>query len=316
MVARVMAWLTTESRRRPAHQHAAGGFDGKVHAINAAGNGSVLGEARPTVRATWLTLRSTARRVVLAGLVLLSLRRGALGPGGPVGVLRRQPGATARRRRFPGDPRGAECNTVRFLFAGTRSSRTGDEFNWSATDQVIGDLASQGVRARPVRVGLTSLGGNRRPVPRPPGQHRVGAAGLGGLPEGDGGSLRETEEAIGRTSTRQQFGQDAVPLPITAMADLERAQSPIERSGGKRSSKRRRSTPSCCRSPTTRSGPSDPQGQIVTGGILTQTDQDAVDFLDDLYSVPRDQGRLRRGRVHPYEGTSTGSTTLSRWLAR
>lgn len=41
MVARVMAWLTTESPGNPTHQHAAGGSGSTTNAMNVAGNASL-----------------------------------------------------------------------------------------------------------------------------------------------------------------------------------------------------------------------------------------------------------------------------------
>ncbi len=112
----------------------------------------------------------------------------------------------------------------------------------------------------------------------------------------------------------QQFGQAAVPLPITHGRSGTSPTSTIQ-SGGDGRSKRLAEYAQLLQISHDAITSEDPQATIVTAGILTNR-PNAFDFLDDLYSVPGIKGDFDVLALHAYEGRSTRSTPIYRWLAK
>ncbi len=174
--------------------------------------------------------------------------------------------------------------------------------DWTATDKLVGGLASRGIRPFPFAWGSpswTRSGGFARP------------------PLKNGAARQAWEDFLKAAVDRygpqgsywthgypQQFGQDAVPFP-SRLADLERAEPQAAvRSGGNGRACGPAIRPAAADlhdAITSR----DPQAKIVTAGFITQKDPNVFEWLESFYSVPGSRTTLTLVAQHGYAPPST-----------
>ena len=184
-------------------------------------------------------------------------------------------------------------------------------FDWGTSDRFIGALASRGIRAVPVRMGIAPLGGRAtRGVLRstaPAHKQR-----LGELPQGGGRPVRARRLLLEQRlppAIRSARHPAADPL----VAGVERAQSEeVLQPRGLRLPRPSTSTRACSGSPTTRSRAGIRTAQIVLAGnpgLSTDGGLKAWVFLDRLYGRP---GSRTTSTSPPCTRTRRPSTTSGR----
>ena len=186
--------------------------------------------------------------------------------------------------------------TDRFLLGWKKVQPSSGDFDWGATDQLIGGLASHGIRGAPFVFGSpswTRTGGTARPpVNTESAKHAWGDFLKAAVSRyGPGGSYWTN-------GYRQQFGDSAVPLPVRSWQVWNEPNLPQFDPGATvdqaahRYAQLLRISHDAIRS-------QDQQAEIVLAGLAT-ADPRAFDFLKRLYSVPEIKGEFDAVAQHPY----------------
>ena len=246
----------------------------------------------------------TRLAVILAGLTLSLL------PASPAAAARSEFFGIAQGRgldvkdlRRMADSR---VRTDRFLFQWRRVKPSQGTFNWGPTDRFVGGLASHGIRAGSLRVGIPAVGA---PGPfAPPGRQRVRRVGMAELPQGGGGALRAGRQLLGH-GYHQQYGAGATPLPIQSWQiwnepNLQKYFDPGGTSvqGINKYAQLVKISHDAIKS-------QDPDALIVLAGIPgypAAEGLNAWDFLSGLYEVPGFKDHFDVAALHPYTGHLDG----------
>ena len=188
-----------------------------------------------------------------------------------------------------------ESKTVRFLLPWMLIEQSRGQRDWTATDKLVGGLASRGIRPFPFALGSPSWtrSGGFCAASAEEGAARQT---LGGLPEGGGGPLRPAAEAIGPTGIRQQFGQDAVPFPITAWQIWNEPNPRQQFDPGGTVEHAAQLYAKLLRISHDSITSEDPHATIVHRRIHHPEGSERLRLARELLLGARNQGRLRRGR--------------------
>jgi Glycosyl hydrolase catalytic core len=199
---------------------------------------------------------------------------------------------------FPGIA-ATGVKTTRFLLAWMSIEKSRGQRDWSKTDELVGGLASHGIRPVPFAWGSPSWaqpGGFKR---APLSNRRARRAWQS--------FLKAAVSRYGRGGSywgngyRQQFGQAAVPLPITSWqiwnepngrAQFDHPGATVEQAA-QLYARLLRISHDAIRS-------KDRKAEVVAAGVITQGDPHVSDFLGDVYSVPGIKGDFDAVAVHPY----------------
>jgi hypothetical protein len=192
----------------------------------------------------------------------------------------------------------AGVKTSRFLLSWKSIEKRRGQRNWSATDELVGRLASRGIRGLPAVWGSPSwvrTGGTARP-PINSGKAKQAWQDF----------LKAAVARYGRgggywtNGYRQQFGEGATPVPIRSWQVWNEPNLRPEFYPGETVAEAARTYGGLLGLSHDAIKSRDRQAQIVLAGIATQKDPRAFDFLDHLYSVPGVKADFDAAAQHPY----------------
>jgi len=241
--------------------------------------------------------RATHLAIALTGLALLGF-----------GV----PAAQAARSEFYGITEGqglngqdilgmslAKVHTDRFPIQWNLVEPHQNTFSWARTDELVGSMAFDGIRAAPFVWGSPGWAGTGG-LPRPPASTAARAAWQTFLKTavaryGPGGTFWSTVY-------RQRFGSGATPLPIQSWQIWNEPNLKYSYPGTTYTVKAQKYGQLVQISHTAIRA-KDPKAQIVLAGIATQKDPNAFNFLGSLYSVRGIKDSFEAAAQHPYAST-------------
>lgn len=204
----------------------------------------------------------------------------------------------------------ANLHTDRFPLGWDLVQPSKNTFRWSEYDQLVGSLAKQGSRSAPFVWGSPKWAGTGG-LQRPPVSASSRTAWQAFL-----------KAAVGRYGPggtywgapyHRRFGAGATPLPITAWQiwNEPNLKFPYPGTTYKQRAQKYGQLVQISRSAIKAK---DSKARIVLGGIATQKDPNAFDFLNSLYSVPHIKDSFDVAAVHPYASTTaTIKTAVQRF---
>ena len=193
------------------------------------------------------------------------------------------------------------AKTDRFVLSWRTVEQSSGHFDWGATDQLIGGLASHGIRGVPFVWGSPGWVQTGAPA-RPPINN-------GSARQAWEGFLKVAVARYGRGGSywasryHQQFGAAAVPLPVRSWQVWNEPNLRNEFYPGGTVAQAARRYGDLLQISHDAIKSRDHQAEIVLAGIATQKDPHAFDFLKSLYSVPGIKDDFDAVAQHPYAGS-------------
>ncbi len=193
----------------------------------------------------------------------------------------------------------AKVHTDRFPLQWNVVEPSKNSFDWSETDELVGNLAVLGIRPAPFVWGSPGWAGTGN-VQRPPVSTSSRTAWQVFLKAvvaryGPGGSYWGTPY-------HQRFGAGATPLPVQSWQIWNEPNLKFSYPGTTYKQKAQKYGQLVQISHTAIRA-KDSHARIVLAGITTQKDPDAFNFLNSLYSVRRIKDSFEVAAQHPYAST-------------
>jgi Glycosyl hydrolase catalytic core len=188
----------------------------------------------------------------------------------------------------------------RLLLHWASAERTRGSFDWRATDELVGGLASRGIRPVPFvwgSPGWTRSGGFAKPPVSASAQQEWGRFLKVAVTRYEPGGVYWANRY------RQQFGAAATPLPITSWQIWNEPNLRAEFYPGSTVGQAAKRYAELLAIAHDAIKAVDPAARIVLAGIATQKDPYAFEFLDHLYASSGAKGDFDAAAQHPYAGS-------------